>query len=339
MANSPTGGFDTPQGVAVDKAGNILVTNSTYNVGNATSNALSVVNPSTGAIIQNITLGGTLAKVAADPNSGVAYVTVSSGYSGSGGGAAGLWAVNPETGAKLWSVSLGASNPQGVAVDPNNGTIYVSQAGANHLAIINPTTHAVTIAGGGSPYGFGGNPQDVVVADNGMVYVTGQTLNVVTAYNPVTDTVSSQWATGALGTSDLAIQKAGPYAGDLYVTAQTSGKVVVMDPTDGHIVTTINGVTGATAIAIAPAGAPNAGTVYVTNGLSSPGKVFVIDPNTNQSVGSFTGTYCAPLACTAGNPNAIAVSSDGTIWVPNSSGDSNMGIPVTQNLTGWKPGQ
>src|SRR5919206_244348 len=59
-------------------------------------------------------------------------------------------------------------SPIGVAINPTNGLVYVTNFGSNIVSVINSATNTVvaTIPVGGGPYGVATNPT------NGLVYVT-----------------------------------------------------------------------------------------------------------------------------------------------------------------------
>jgi len=316
VANSPLIGFHTPQGVAVDpNTGYVYVVNSTQLIGG--HNDVTVINPSTGATVADINLGGTptpqYVAVSAD---GHAYVTTVAG---------GLKVIDPVTFA-VHTVSIPGGSQMGVAVG-NDGQVYVVSTGQVH--VYDPSDSSVTAI-----TGIGVTPQFVAVdPNNGMVYVTNEGSNTVSVINPVSNTVTSTISVGAgNGIEGIAVQSTGAYSGYLYVAGNASGQVSVINPDTGAVVKTITGVPAAFGVAIAPTGTPNAGAIYVTS-ANAAGTVTVIDPTTNQSVGSWDATPGGIVQ--NGIPHGIAVSPlTGAIWVAASTGTNT--VNATQAVFGWQ---
>jgi YVTN family beta-propeller protein len=71
--------------------------------------------------------------------------------------------------------------PYGVAINPTNGLVYVTNSNSNTVSVINPATNTVvaTIPVGGAPYGVAINPT------NGLVYVTNIGSNTVSVVSTV----------------------------------------------------------------------------------------------------------------------------------------------------------
>jgi YVTN family beta-propeller protein len=112
--------------------------------------------------------------------------------------------------------------PFDVAFNPDNGFLYVANAGSNTVSVIDPATNTVvaTITVGGSPIGIAFNP------DNGFMYVANSGSNTVSVINPVTNTVV---ATIPVGATPFGIAF-NPDNGFLYVTNQGGNTVSVIAP-------------------------------------------------------------------------------------------------------------
>ena len=99
----------------------------------------------------------------------------------------------------------------------------------------------------------------------------------------VVDTTNTTSEVAVANSGSLAVSPTGANAGDVYVTNASS--VSVIDPTGTVIYTIpINASYGTpSGVAVAPAGVPDAGYVYVA---TSGGVVYVIDPSSQSVVGS-----------------------------------------------------
>jgi YVTN family beta-propeller protein len=207
--------------------------------------------------------------------------------------------------------------------------------------VISPTNQILTtVAVGTSPTGVAVSNTG---ANDGYVYVTNQgsnTVSVISPTNQILTTINLGGGSGTGNASGVAVAPAGtPNAGDVYVANINSadqGIVNVISPTN-QILTTINlngGPPGAAigpyGLAVAPAGTPNAGDIYVT--LTNPASqniVNVISP-TNQVL-----TF---LDLGQGLPEGVAVSGGGAnagdVYVPNFGSNTVSVIsPTNQILT------
>jgi YVTN family beta-propeller protein len=106
--------------------------------------------------------------------------------------------------------------------------------------------------------------------------------------------------------------------------ANGDGTVSVIDSATNRLITTINigGGPGVAAVAVSPAGTPNAGDIYVTNFFGK--SVSVIDPTTNQVITTIAvGT----------EPAAVAVSPQtGDVYVANYGSNTVSVISPTNQL-------
>jgi len=98
----------------------------------------------------------------------------------------------------------------------------------------------------------------------------------------VVDTTNTTSEVAVAGAGSLAVSPTGANAGDVYVT--NASQVSVIDPT-GTVIYTIPIDGTPRDVAVAPAGVPNAGYVYVA---ASGGVVYVIDPSSQSVVGGIT---------------------------------------------------
>src|SRR5205823_6634266 len=90
-------------------------------------------------------------------------------------------------------------HPIGIAFDPNNGNMYVTNQGSNTVSVIDSTTNTViaTIPVGTTPFAIAFDPKndDMYVVNNGN---TNDRDNSVSVIAPLTTTFSS----GCSGTID-----------------------------------------------------------------------------------------------------------------------------------------
>jgi len=188
--------------------------------------------------------------------------------------------------------------PLGVAYDPSNGYVYVTNELSDNVSVINGATNTViaSIAVGVLPEGVAYDPS------NGYVYVTIEPSNSVSVINGATNTVIGYISVGS-NPEGIAYD---PSNGYVYVTNWNSNSVSVIngatntvigyisvgsnpvgiayDPSNGYVyvvnsgsnsVSVINGgnntVIGSIAVGVLPAGVaydPSNGYVYVTNSFS-----------------------------------------------------------------------
>ena len=153
--------------------------------------------------------------------------------------------------------SISADSPEGVAVTPNGGTVYVAEAGQYQVIAVNASTGTET------PITVGPYPQDVAVTPDGsQVYatVTGSdsgpgSSDVVAVIDTATNTVARDITVGPAPRQVVF----SPDGSRAYVTTETG--VAVIDTASGQVVRTIPDPAGPQGIAVSPDGK----TLYVTN--------------------------------------------------------------------------
>ncbi len=170
------------------------------------------------------------------------------------------------------------SYPAGVAFNPVNGFLYVTNFGSSNISVVNTTTNQV-IAWIPMPFGIDTLAVDV---STGMVYVA-ETVYRVYAINSSTDQI--QWtipllAYGCPTGCAPHVQVFDPANGDIYVTDLTSDNVSVIQR---------NTVVAVIPVGAGPNGAaydPANGKVFVSNeGSTIPANLTVINGTTNRVVG------------------------------------------------------
>ena len=253
-----------------------------------TNGTLSVIQASTGALIQTIAgLGNFPQSLGITPNGGLIYVTNSS----SGTVSVIDTAKNQVVGAPI---NLGPNYPLAVVFTPNGRHAYVVNALSNNVSIIATATNTVV----GTPIPVGALPDGISISPDGKkAYVenygtngTGTTISVINiAKGQVTKTL-----TVGPGPSQSAITPDGNY---LLVPIQGSPSApgntvtIISTLTDAVIADSIPVGNGPVYVAITPDGR----YAYVTN--QTDGTVSIIDitrltaPYTFTDLGSFGGDY------------------------------------------------
>jgi YVTN family beta-propeller protein len=93
--------------------------------------------------------------------------------------------INPSINTVVATIPVGI-NPRGIAFNPDNGFLYVTNFGSDTVSVINPVTNTVV----GAPISVGSGPRSVAFnSDNGFLYVTNFISNTVSVINPSTNTV------------------------------------------------------------------------------------------------------------------------------------------------------
>jgi YVTN family beta-propeller protein len=159
-----------PFGVAVDnQTGNVYVTNT------ATNN-VTVLDPTTGRSVANISVGlGPL---------GVAYDAADSEVYVANGGSDNVSVISTLSETVVASLAVGTA-PVGVAVDGATDQVFVANNGSGNVSVIDAATHHLTtsIPVGSQPYG--------VAVDNttDRVFVTDRGSDNISVIDPTTDSV------------------------------------------------------------------------------------------------------------------------------------------------------
>jgi YVTN family beta-propeller protein len=273
----------------------------------AGSSGLAVLDATTDLNLTTVPVKGAY-ELAISPDQGTVYVADASSNSVS--------VINTATNAVVSTIPVGPG-PDGIAVTPNGGFVYVANNDANNpasntVSVISTDANKVikTITVGPAPF------LPKVTPDGSHVYVSNQndTISVIdTATNTVSATVTlSAEATGLTFTPD------GAFA---YVGENTSpGTVIVLAIPSNTVVATIP-LGGTTANPIKLAITPDGAFVYVTN-LGSA-NVSVVSTSTNSVVAT------VPVGKV---PYAIATSPDGSlVYVGNVDGSTISVISTATN--------
>ena len=163
--------------------------------------------------------------------------------------------------------------PYGIAYDPSNGYIYVTDLGSDSVSVINGTTVIATIPVGAVPWGVAYDPS------NGYLYVTDAGGDTVSVIDGKTNTFIAKILVG-LHPVGVAYD---PSNGYIYVTNELSDTVSVINGT-----TVIANIT----VGLHPVGVaydPSNGYIYVTNFASGTVSIIATSGSTSStSISSVT---------------------------------------------------
>jgi YVTN family beta-propeller protein len=266
-------------------------------VANRTSNSVTVLNSSTGAVVTTLTTGFSQpSAVAVTPDGKTAYVT----NSGSGT----VTPITVATNTPGSPITVG-SNPYAVAVTPDGKTAYVTNEGSGTVTPITVATNTP-----GSPITVGSDPEGVAVTPDGKTaYVANLGDGTVTPITVATNTAGSPIT---VGSNPYGVAVA-PAPQTVYVTNSSSGTVTPIAVATNTAGTAIGGFSGPHGVAVTPDGQ----TVYVVNNAGSV-----------QAVNVATGALEGAAINVGSAPQGIAITPDGqTAYVAN--GNSNTVTPIT----------
>jgi YVTN family beta-propeller protein len=203
--------------------------------------------------------------------------------------------------------SFSAGNePQGFAVTPDGGTVYVVNTGSNSVSVYDAASGTVT-----TTIPVGGGPLGAALTPNGaLLYVANAGDGTISIIDTTTDTVA-QTLTGLLGPTAIAFTPDGSKA---YVTT-FAPSVTVLDTATNAAIATLSffGVTVEVTVS------PDGSTAYVT----ADDDFYVIDTATNTVTASFS---------VFGQFNGVAVTPDGSeAWAANGQANEVLVIDAASN--------
>ncbi len=272
---SPTSVGSSPFGIAV--------TGTKVYVTNSGSSSLSVIDRTTGAIV-NIPVVSSPTAVAVSADGSRAYVA--------GNGAVSVVDLATNTVATKVSTNGGAS--YGIAVSATGQRVYVTNSGNNSVSVIDTSAATpkviATIAVGKSPRAV------TLSADGSRVYVANRSSNSISVIDTTTNkAVGSQIAVGS-NPFGVAVS---PDGSRVYVSNYGGNTVSVIDTAAAKAVATISVGSQPLGLAVSPDGS----MLYVGNG---PDTVSAINTKTNTVVKTITVDSAAET-----NWHGIAFSPDG----------------------------
>ncbi len=253
---------------------------------------VSVVNASTNAITQTITVGSSPYGVAVSPNGSKAYIT--------NGGSNNVSVINTADNTVSATVSVGTA-PRGVSVSPDGTKVYVTNRTSNTVTVINTADNTIN-----ATINVGTDPRAVAVGSDGSkVYVSNFGSNNVMVINTADNSIN---ATVSVGVNPFGIAVT-PDGTKAYVANYTSNTVSVINTANNTIITTVNVGSLPNNVSVSPDGSK----VYVANNMSNT--VSVINTTTNTVVSTLI---------VSGNPIGISLSSDGSKLYTTGSSTNNL---------------
>jgi YVTN family beta-propeller protein len=278
-----------PEGLAVNPATNRIYT------ANRTHNTVTVVDGGSDNVLANLLLGGQPHAIAVlSPLNRVYATSISSSGFGS------LAVIDGSSNTVLTYVPLGAmTTPFSVAVDPNKGRVYVGEAGAAAVAVIDALTNTVdaVISGIQSPVGLALDPQ------TGYLYAANGGHQTVTAIDTSRNAIVGSPIFIGANAHAVAVN---PVTQRVYVPTNVN-TVAVIDGKVNSLVTTINAPAGYGVTAD-----PGHNQIYVS--AQGSDAVSIIDGAANSFVAT-VGVGQAPFGIDFNGQT-------GRLYVANSSSNS-----------------
>ena len=275
-------------------------------------NAVYAVNPTTGAVIANITVGSYPRDVVVDPTNGMIYVVNQ--------GSDSVSAIDGSTNKVVATIPVGR-NPVEIAVNPKTGLLYVPAELSHQLSVIDGSKNAVVAEvtiGCNGPCGNAstGVPNSVDVnPSTGIVYVVANGVNSLYAVNGSTNMVMESVAVGTYP-DGVAVD---PVSNQVYVSNLLNDTVSVVDASKMALVSTLN-------VGIQPADLafdPISGDVFVVN--QGNDTVSVIGTQTNTLIGN--------VRVGPDYSSSSGVGPVGGLGVDPGNGDVYVAVPGTGNVT------
>ncbi len=235
--------------------------NGDFYLGNETGRNLSVFDPTSGKVVGTVQIPDTPSMLAYDSTTQTVFVGITGNVT----------VVSTKSNADIATFTV-TRNPAGLAYDPVNRYVYISDYNYNNVSVVNATTYRVVGSAllGSSPYNmaYDTSNHDLYVTD----LLSSQLIVVRGGDNRVIGTVP-------LGTTPYGIVY-DPLTQDLYVTDYYAGNVSIVNGTTNRVVGYLPAGTNPWAIAYDGANHD----LYVTNPGSD--NITVLNPATHSVVTS-----------------------------------------------------
>jgi len=276
------------------------------------ANAVYVLNPTTDAIIANVSVGSYPRDLLADPTDGMVYVVNQ--------GSDSVSVIDSSTNKVVTTIQVGRS-PVEIAGNPKTGLLYVPAELSHELSVIDGSKNEVVAeisVGCNGPCGNGstGVPDSVGVnQDTNMIYVAASGVNSLYAVNGSTNEVVGSVPVGTYP-DGVTVD---PTANTIYVSNLLNNTVSIVNASRMAVVGTLKVGSQPADLAYDAA----LGDVFVVN--QGNNTVSVIGTLTKSLVGSVRvgPDYC--LSCGVGPVGGLGVDAG--------SGDVYVAVPGTGNVT------
>ena len=276
------------------------------------ADAVYAVNPTSGAIIANISVGSYPRDLVVDPTNGMVYVVNQ--------GSDSVSVIDGSTNRVVATIQVGR-NPVEIAVNPKTGLLYVPAELSHELSVIDGSKNAVVAEvniGCNGPCGNAstGVPNSVDVnPSTNMVYVASDGINSLYVINGSTNLVVGSVPVGTYP-DGVAIN---PSSDTVYVSNLLNNTVSVVNASRMAVSSTLKVGNQPGDIAFDPV----LGDVFVVN--QGNDTVSVIGAQTNSRIGNVRAgaNYC--LSCGVGPA--------GGLGVDTYSGDVYVAVPGAGNVT------
>jgi len=263
-------------------AGAVVVPGKGVYVANSSSNTVTVLDATSGAVIKTIAVGGAPTAVAASADGSTVWVA--------NAGSNSVSRINTATNAVVATTAVGWT-PRSLVVAPDGSTVWAANAGSNTVSRISTATNAVV----GSPINVGWAPYGIsITPDGSSVFVANSSSNTVSRISTATNAVVGSPIN--VGSAPLSIAAFGDR---VYTANQFANSVSVINTTT-NVVTTVAVGANPTSVTLSPDGS----LAYVANAYDT---VSVIDTRTNAVIRTITIDTAAE-----NGPHVVSVSPDGS---------------------------
>ncbi len=277
---------EQPMSVTIDPANGELF------VADRMSNDVWVLNGTTDAVMAKVAVGSRPTAIAYDLANGMVYVANSAG-----GGTGSDIAVLNASSNSLSTTLMGYHGADGIAVDPQNDEVFVSNGGARNVTVLNGSDDLevgqVTV--GSAPAGLAYDPF------NDLVYVANFASMNVSIFNAKSHAVVGQVAGAGINLFGVAVD---PH----------NGEVAVTDEDLQYDIGSVDLINATTNLQVAKVGTSGTATGVAWDGAMG---VFVVGENGTDSITLLDpGTYTSII-------ESVTVSPSGVILSPTGSYDFN----------------
>ncbi len=245
-------------------------TTDTVYLGSSGFDTLAVVDGSTNAVTDTITLSDDVRAIAVDPVTDTVYVAVGTSSTTV---APAVVVIDGATDTVTDTIPLAVESlPNAIGVDSNTDTVFVVEEEGNAVAVIDGSTDSVTTT---VSTGAGTRPYALAVDETaGLVWV-GELSGTVIAISEASDSVTETTSLGGVDVESIAVD---PTIGTVFAGTSTDEVAVITESTGA-----VSGYIDTTAEVSALAVDPSAETLFASSGVgSTAGTTWVIDETSND---------------------------------------------------------